>query len=142
MIRQAVIDDLNEIRTVSKELGYKDVSLDTAKYRLKTIIESDVDEIAVYDDQQVKGWIHFFVANRVASPSFVEIGGLVVSSQFRREGIGTALVHHVIKWAHARGLKTRVRCNSKRDSAHNFYTSVGFSKSKEQFIFEKQWDEL
>ena len=91
-----------------------------------------------FEDGLIKGWVHVFIANRVASSPFLEIGGLAVSSEFRREGIGRELVNYALKWANERNLKTRVRCNSKRMNAHDFYLAMGFTKAKEQYIFEKE----
>jgi len=136
LFRKAVIADSIAINSVSKELGYKVQTQEIANDRIKVIIESDIDELFVFEDDEIKGWIHFFIANRVASPPFLEIGGLVVSSEFRRKGIGKQLVNYAIKWAKDRNLKTRVRCNSKRISTHEFYLAIGFSKTKEQHIFE------
>lgn len=138
MIRKAVLADAIAINTISKELGYTTQSNDLTKNRIKIILESTVDELFVFEDEQIKGWIHFFIANRVASSAFLEIGGLCVSSEFRREGVGRELINHALKWANSRELKTRVRCNSKRMIAHEFYLAAGFTKLKEQYIFEKE----
>ena len=136
MIREAVTADSIAINAISKELGYKEQVQEVANDFIKTIIESDIDKLFVFEENEIRGWIHFFIANRVASTSFLEIGGLVVSSEFRKKGIGKKLVKYAIKWANERNLKTRVRCNSKRASSHEFYSAIGFSKTKEQYIFE------
>lgn len=136
MIRKALVADSIAINNLSKELGYKVEEQAIVNKRIRVIIESDIHELFVFDDGNIKGWIHAFVSNRVASPSFLEIGGLVVSSDFRRKGIGKELVNYVIKFAEEQNLKVRVRCNSTRASTHEFYLAMGFSKTKEQHIFE------
>jgi len=104
---------------------------------LENIINSTVDYLMVYEDEGIiKGWIHFFVANRVASESFVEIGGLVVNPNTRREGVGRSLVEYTKKWSITNHYSIRVRCNSKREESHVFYESLGFSNKKTQFIFQ------
>ena len=136
MIREAVIGDSKAISAVSKELGYKELPPEITNDLIKTIIDSDLDKLFVFEENEIRGWIHFFIANRVASLPFLEIGGLVVSSDFQRKGIGRELVNYAINWAKERKLKTRVRCNSKRVSTHEFYLAIGFTKTKEQHIFE------
>ena len=136
MIRKAVIADSKAITKVSRELGYKEYTQEIVSNHIKLIIESDIDELFVFDDGELKAWIHFFIANRVASPPFVEIGGLAVSFEFQRKGIGRKLVNHAIRWSTDRNLKTKIRCNSKRKSTHKFYSALGFSRTKEQYIFE------
>jgi len=136
-IRDAKSTDVTEINKLSEALGYGDVTIEAAAYRLNTIINSSADKLWVYEDHnQLIGWIHLFVANRVASPSFVEIGGLVVSSDFRGSGIGRSLVEEAANWAKSKDLKIRVRCNVKRTETHKFYEAIGFKSTKSQHVFE------
>ncbi|NNG00406.1 MAG: GNAT family N-acetyltransferase [Desulfobacteraceae bacterium] len=73
---------------------------DVAEKRINDILESKTDHLWVFKaDNQIKRWIHLFGANRVASDSFAEIGGLVVRSDCRREGIGRKLVERAMQWA-------------------------------------------
>ena len=100
MIREANLDDSYVINELSHHLEYEPVSNETAFGRLKTVLESGTEKIWVLDrDHITRGWIHVFVSHRVASPSFVEIGGLVVSPQDRRNGLGRALVDYAKQWA-------------------------------------------
>jgi len=136
-IRRANQTDSEIINQLSAGLGYDHVSRDIADKRLRKILKSDVDYLWVYeDDNQIRGWIHLFTALRVASSSFSEIGGLVVSENYRRKGIGQSLVHHAIKWAKLNNLKIRVRCNANREETHIFYKSIGMTQLKSQLIFE------
>ena len=96
MIREANINDHIEIHELSHHLKYDPVPSEVAFYRLKNILNSNFDKIWIIKrDGIIQGWIHIFIAHRVASPAFVEIGGLVVSPDSRRGGIGRALVEHV-----------------------------------------------
>ena len=76
------------------------------------------------------------MAKRIASASFVEIGGIVVDSDIRNKGIGKALIVEAKNWAVAKNIKLRVRCDSRREDTHRFYTSTGFKKLKNQDVFE------
>ncbi len=136
-IREAKKTDSKAISKLSLGLGYDIVSQEMAENRIGEILKSTNDNLWVFEeDQQIKGWIHLFLANRVASSSFAEIGGLIVSSNNRIEGIGKRLVEYAIQWAKANNLKIRVRCNEKRADSHIFYKSVGFSTKKLQHVFE------
>lgn len=91
-------------------------------------------------DGVVVGWLHAFLAHRVARPPFVEIGGLAVSERFRRVGIGSRLISEVNGWARAQQLDIRVRCHSSRDYAHDFYRHHGYHFLKQQHVFEGNHD--
>ena len=136
-IREAKLTDSETINKLSIDLGYDIAPQEIADQRIGEILKSEIDNLWVYNENnQIKGWIHFFLANRVASSSFVEIGGLVVSSNCRKRGIGKQLVEHAMEWARTKNLKIRVRCNSKRNETHIFYNAIGFSNTKSQHIFE------
>ncbi len=136
-IREAEINDLNSISNLSKYLGYRSASEDVTGKRLGKLLKSDSNKVWVYEkDGQVLGWIHVFLANRLASASFVEIGGMVVDPDFRRRNIGRDLVEHAKEWADSINLHLRVRCNKKRTETHQFYESIGFSLSKKQHVYE------
>ncbi len=136
-IREAGNTDSYSINSLSPDLGYSTTTQETADKRIENILKSKVDHLWVFEaDNQIKGWIHLFTANRIASAPFAEIGGLVVSSKCRREGVGRRLVEYARQWAATNNLKIRVRCNAKRTDTHIFYKSVGFSSIKSQHIFE------
>jgi len=52
---------------------------------------------------------------------YAEIVSLVVSESARGQGIGKALVLAAESWANTRVNKIRVRANSTREEAHDFY---------------------
>ncbi len=136
-ISEAQKTDCEAIIELSLGLGYDTVSQEVAIGRINEILKSEIDNLWVYKEgDQIMGWIHVFKAKRVASASFAEIGGLVVSPIYRRQGVGKRLVEYALQWAKANNLKTRVRCNTKRSDTHNFYRAIGFSISKSQHIFE------
>ena len=138
-IREAKQTDSEAINKLSTDLGYDIVPQVIADQRISEILKSETDKLWIYkEENQIKGWIHIFVANRVASSSFTEIGGLVVSSNCRRKGIGKRLVAYAAKWSKVNKLKIRVRCNTKRTETHLFYKSVGFLNTKSQHVFESK----
>lgn len=75
----------------------------------------------------------------IESPPFVEICGLVVDGQYRGEGIGRQLVETCERWAAQIGVnKSRVHTNQTREDAVCFYTRIGFSQKKAQFVLDKE----
>lgn len=137
-IRIAEPNDANGIHLISETLGYKETPLEIARERLQNLLLSTSDKVfvAILNDEIV-GWLHAFIAHRVAAASFVEIAGLAVSPNHRQQGAGKKLVGEAKKWAQENQLTLRVRCNSEREDAHKFYEAIGFLKIKEQYIFEK-----
>lgn len=136
-LRQAKIEDANAINLLSDSLGYLPGDDEEFASRLEKLLDSDTNEVWVFEkENRVVGWLHVFLANRVASASFVEIGGMVVDPDFRNMGIGKSLVEQASLWARTKNMKLRVRSDSRRDVAHNFYTSTGFKKLKSQHVFE------
>lgn len=136
-IRLAELSDLHSINRISVHLGYQPLNPAVAKSNLETLIDSPTDQIWLYQqDQEIIGWIHIFVANRVASMPFLEIGGIVTDPQYRRIGVGKKLVNKAIQWADQKGMPLRVRCNSAREETLQFYRSLNFQSIKQQQVFE------
>ena len=139
IIRIAIVEDSQSISNLSNQLGYKSES-NQIKNRLSKMLQDSSHCIYVaFINEKIVGWIHGFLALRVESDSFVEIGGLVVDELFRKQGIGRSLVDSVIKWAELKKVQNvRVRCNVVRIESHKFYENIGFTVNKEQKIFDKK----
>ncbi|HQU73760.1 MAG TPA: GNAT family N-acetyltransferase [Calditrichia bacterium] len=138
LIRAAQIEDSAAIAALSGALGYP-ADRQVVSRRLGYVLEDSGHLVLVAEDagQNCVGWIHLFVAFRVESDPFVEIGGLVVDPANRRLGIGSKLVQAGINWAKEKGIgKVRVRTNSVREEAGLFYRQMGFSLSKNQDIYD------
>jgi len=132
----ANLTDSEPITQLSNQLGYPTKS-DFISKRL-TLILSKPDHIVFVAKQenQVIGWVHAFIAYRVESDDFVEIGGLVVDKTKQNKGIGSALVNQVHQWSKELNMtQVRVRCNVIREKAHRFYLKNGFSLNKKQKVF-------
>ena len=84
-------------------------------------------------------WVHALPVCYLEADTFVEIGGLVVDSSCRRMGIGQTLMATVEVWARERGFSMiRLRSNSKRTGAHEFYRRIGYEVVKQQYMFVKE----
>lgn len=138
LIRNAELRDSNSIAELSHQLGYKSEYATMLK-RLTEILDHDDNCVFVaFEDKNLVGWIHGFYSRRVESDSFIEIGGLVVGENYRKNGVGKMLVEEIIKWADLKECKkVRVRSNTIRTESHIFYQKLGFEINKEQKIFDK-----
>lgn len=139
IIREAQLSDAVHITELNEQLGYPSTT-NGVEERLTEMLNSDSQKIVVaaIDNEKVVGWIHVFGTIRLESTRFAEIGGLVVSLEMRGKRIGEKLVEKAEEWAMEKGYKKiRVRCQVKRERAHNFYEKVNFLCVKEQKVFEK-----
>ncbi len=65
------------------------------------------------------------------------IPDLVVSSYYRRAGIGKALIHHCIMMAKKKKcFRIRLESGNKRIAAHKFYDSLGFEQYAKTYRLE------
>lgn len=141
--REAHTDDAGAIALLCGELGYP-TSEAQARNRLASVLGSDRDcaLVAVTSDGSVVGWIHIFLASRILSDRFAELGGFVVAADHRGRGIGTKLLAEAESWAVQRGaLQFRIRSRSARTDAHRFYERLGFRRTKTQHVFDKSLDD-
>ena len=137
IINKMSVENANEINQLSTQLGYY-ISLQETQNQIKKVIElKDHVALVALSENIVIGWIHAFIAIRIESKPFIEIGGLVVDENFRNRSIGKRLVDSVAEWCMKENISAlRVRCNRKRKEAHLFYKKLKFLETKEQKIFQ------
>jgi len=138
-IRRASLDDAPALAELSSQLGYPSSSQQTST-RLAAILRSSdhLVQVACAADGVVVGWVHVFLALRVESDPFAELGGFVVTERRRGRGVGRSLLETVEYWAGRQGAKKlRVRTRSTRRDAQAFYERLGFTQSKEQHVYDK-----
>lgn len=139
IIRNAKIDDAAVIADLSNQLGYQS-SVTQSENRLIEVLNSSDHAVflACTPENIVVGWIHIFLAYRIESDCFAEIGGLVVSNLFRNKGLGKSLIAIAEEWAIQKGInKLRVRSQTHRTESLAFYEQLGYSKTKLQQVFDK-----
>lgn len=136
-IRTITEQDAAIITEQTMQLGYLLSEIEIIENIRQILSDPNHTAFVAYSGGEVIGWMHVFKAFRIESKSFVEIGGLVVDVNHRKQGIGKMLVAKAGEWAKENHIgRLRVRCNTKRVEAHQFYRALGFTESKEQKIFE------
>jgi GNAT superfamily N-acetyltransferase len=137
-LREIAISDAETAARLSEELGYP-VLPEAMATRIQKL--ANVKQHAVYvacTENSVIGWIDVGVVHHLQAEPYAEIGGLVVSSEFRSRGIGKALVAQAEQWARDRGItKMVVRSRIAREAAHRFYLREGYERTKTSAVFSK-----
>lgn len=138
-IRIATTNDVEYITELSCQLGYETTREKTQQRLAEILNHTDNCVFVAVNDAKVIGWIHGFYSLRVEAENFVEIGGLVVDKNYRKKGIGKLLIETVYEWSRLKECRNiRVRSNTIRKEAHQFYKKLGFTETKEQKVFGKQ----
>jgi ribosomal protein S18 acetylase RimI-like enzyme len=139
LIKNAEIQNANEISALTNELGYPANESQT-KERLSLMLSSHNYSIFVATniDGILCGWVVVEKRLSLETGFKAEISGLVTGSKFRRLGIGKKLVLACESWAIQNCLeKIVVASNSQRHESHIFYKSIGFLLKKTSHKYEK-----
>lgn len=138
-LRAATAADADTLALLSGELGYA-ADAATLAARLALLLAAPQQHFVGVAEQDgaVCGWIHAFVRPLLQSDTMLEIGGLVVASRCRGQGIGAALLAACESWALAQGLAcVTLRSNSTRLDAHRFYQCHGYRHVKTSLTLRK-----
>jgi len=136
-IRRATEDDAESIANLASELGYA-VHTKVMRSRIQAIVASSSDLLIVAVDSSttVVGWLQAHAAHIVEFGFRVEITGLIVSSTFRRRGVGRSLVAKAAHWAKTVSAEAVVvRSNAERVESHSFYPALGYTSTKTQVVY-------
>ncbi|MEJ2038206.1 MAG: GNAT family N-acetyltransferase [Desulfosarcinaceae bacterium] len=138
-LRVAEPDDEQAVALLAGQLGYPSTPAQVRR-RLAAIQgrEEHFVILAVSPENRPVGWMHAFIALRLQSDLFAEIGGMVVAEEHRGRGIGARLLAAAEDWARSKAMaKVRVRSNVIRDRTHGFYLDRGYRQRKTAHVFEK-----
>ncbi|MGP4067231.1 GNAT family N-acetyltransferase [Halobacillus sp. B29] len=130
MIREAVIDDANNLAELMKTLGYP-ATENEMRRRLEVILPHEDFKTFVYDSTEgVIGMIgmNFSYAYHTDSPH-VRVIAFVVDRKHQGEGVGRLLMREAEHWSKVKGAKT-IQLNSgnrkEREVTHKIYEGFGF----------------
>ncbi|MEM9485624.1 MAG: GNAT family N-acetyltransferase, partial [Cyanobacteria bacterium P01_F01_bin.116] len=108
--RVAQDTDIYDIAALMTELGYS-ITPEVVSQRLKDIRNQGGEVIVADANGDVVGCINTIIDIRLAEGKCGEIVSLVVSNQFRGQGIGKALMHKAEIWLKDRCNSIRIRAN-------------------------------
>lgn len=138
MIREMAVSDAAVAAELSAELGYP-VPLEAMGSRLQALASLRSHAVfAACFDGRVVGWVDVGIVHHLQSGSYGEIGGLVVSQQYRGRGIGKQLVARAEAWIANQQVGTvLVRSQIAREAAHEFYLRLDYTRLKTSAVFTK-----
>ena len=142
-IRQATANDIPAMNELfRKDLGYAECRLEIVE---KQFAELDNSRETVFvaeaedDSSHIAGVIHVEKYNVLYFPTMANILGIAVSADFRRQGIGSALLKRAEEWARENGASSmRLNSGESRKQAHEFYRAQGYIDDKKQLRFIKE----
>lgn len=142
-IRQATTSDIPAMSELfRKDLGYEECTLEIVE---KQFAGLDNSREAVFvaeaedDSSHIAGVIHVEKYNVLYFPTMANILGIAVAADFRRQGIGSALLKRAEEWARENGAGSmRLNSGESRKQAHEFYRAQGYIDDKKQLRFIKE----
>ncbi|RQW61863.1 GNAT family N-acetyltransferase [Vibrio viridaestus] len=141
LIRSAELTDNYSIVRLSNEWGYS-ISEDLSLARMHKLISCTNYKMYVAEDtisQQICGWIILEKRFFFGSGDYIEIMGLVVDENYRRNKIAQQLIKQSELWAADLGLDTIIVLSDiQREESHRFYQSSGFELKKTSNVYHKQ----
>jgi GNAT superfamily N-acetyltransferase len=132
--------DADEVTILIRELGYNREYAGVVEWieAMRTRQETQIAFVVCLADQVI-GWIEVSVEQRLQTPPFALIGGLVVKDGYRNRQVGLRLCERAEAWTWEQGLDIlRVTSRSSRTDAHRFYLRNGYTPSKVSHVFEKK----
>ncbi|MCS3798195.1 GNAT family N-acetyltransferase [Niastella sp. OAS944] len=138
IIRQAIEADVPVLALLMTELGYPTTATEMqTRYEALQSQPDYITWVAVYNNQVV-GMIgllrnYYWEKNGI----YIRVGALVVNKEYRKIGLGKALLQKSIDWAIELGAQ-QVLLNSgnreERRDAHAFYQYLGFEPKTTGFV--------
>ena len=139
IIRQAEVSDAEDIYYINKtSLGY-DYDLERQRNNLQSVLNDKTQVIFVADiGNKVVGYIHLTSYDVIYADIYKNCLGLAVDNDYKRMGIGSALLKQGEMWAKEKGaVGIRLCSGIERENAHNFYLSQGYVENKLQKNLKK-----
>lgn len=139
VIRDALPGDAAALARLNRvAMGYDYPEGKTAR-QLDKLLNSGRDKILVAElEGQVAGYLHLVDYDLLYYDPMKNIMGIAVGPEYRRMGIGRALLQAGEAWAKADGAAgVRLVSGESRVGAHAFYRACGYEGSKMQLNLKK-----
>ena len=131
--------DCQALSQLMSVLGYNVEPVDIAT-RIQTIRNRSGEVFVAGDSAVVIGCVQAQIDIRLAEGCVGEIISLAVLASHQGLGVGKRLIKCAEAFLVEYGCETvRIRANSKRDNARDFYSAQGYSKKKQQSILLKHF---
>ena len=133
-IRRVKLSDADDIYHINKtSLGY-DYDLNKQRNKIQKVIQDDSQVIFVAEiDNKAVGYIHLLNYDVIYADNCKNCLGLAVDNNYKRMGIGSALLSKGELWAKENGAAGIRLCSGiERESAHKFYLANGYVENKIQ----------
>ncbi len=137
LIRESNFDDIPSLLELLYELGrpkpQKDNELETFTKLLKNYMQEDDKKILVaqINDSKIVGLISMVFLSRLNQKTLeLYIPELIVSQNYRSQGIGKKLINFSIKLGKEKKChRIRLESGNQRIESHKFYKHLGFEDS-------------
>lgn len=139
IIREAALADCSAITSLNREeMGY-DYPREKTFVKLQACLANPAHRILVAEwGGEVVGYLHLEEYDVLYAGHMVNVLGIAVSSAWRRQGVGSALLSAGEAWARSKGaVAVRLVSGEARKGAHAFYQSLGYTGNKLQRNFKK-----
>lgn len=139
IIREAALADCSAITRLNREeMGY-DYPQEKTFVKLQACLANPAHRIFVAEwEGEVAGYLHLEEYDVLYAGHMVNVLGIAVSSAWRRQGVGRALLSAGEAWARSKGaVAVRLVSGEARKGAHAFYQNLGYTGNKLQRNFKK-----
>ncbi|MFZ7934821.1 GNAT family N-acetyltransferase [Bacillus thuringiensis] len=141
-IREATIDDIDALCSLTKELKGSSISYEDMNNRLKFVQMSPFDFLYVYEEEEeeeeeaIFGLLGFRIRKNLEDVTrYGEISIISVDSNIRRKGIGQVLMDYAEQLAKKHNcIGTWLVSGTKRVEAHPFYKKLGYEVNGYRFV--------
>ncbi|MGF9872761.1 GNAT family N-acetyltransferase [Bacillus tropicus] len=136
-IREATIDDIDALCSLTKELKGSSISYEDMNNRLQFVQMSPFDFLYVYEEEEtIFGLLGFRIRENLEDVTrYGEILIISVDSTIRRKGIGQVLMDYAEQLAKKHNcIGTWLVSGIKRVEAHPFYKKLGYEVNGYRFV--------
>jgi len=119
---------------IKEEQKYNsDLSIPNKKNIIKNMNTSDAIFLIDIEDNEIVGYISAYIFNILNE---IQINGLYVKENYRRQKIGTNLLNAVLKIASDKNIdRIKLYTYSQNESLIKFYENFGFEEIKKEFSY-------